>query len=423
MQKLDTISHKISSLKQAKSKNVSAVSFKSGDFPYAIMHDPLRISTYEEVNSLRRKDKVKFIPLALGASAMILTGCGKQDLSKTTLANPDVPLREQVKTPVPELVQAQGYIKGMDFAKQGANVNECYKLVAEQSQCIQGYNAQTRGLTAQSNRPAPATRTVNQQTQPAQTGSLYRIKPQQPESFNAAQPSVNRRFARFRNLVSGLVDRANSPQNNTVAPKPGANIRQACENALPSTVTIYSGEEIGSGSFVSPEYVITNRHVIEASEKNNAKPMYIHLNGQDSVLSGEVVKADPDLDLALVRITAPLKNNADQMSTMPTSVMAAPIATSIPNKGEEVCAIGSPFGSKGRIDTGKFSQKLSDGKMESDLKLQPGNSGGPLLNIRGELVGVNKSIWQNSDGSNSGISYSVPAPAVRQFINQGISTK
>lgn len=404
MQKLNTISHKISFLKQHKSTAVSAVSFKSDYFPYAIMHDPLRIEDYKEVNSIRRKDKVKFIPLALGASAMILAGCGKQDLSKTTLSNPNIPIREQARTPVPELIQSQGYIKGLDYAKQGINVTECYNLITEKAQCIQGYNDQTRGLPAQPDKS---------------TGSSYRIKPQQP-NITTEQPSRQGKFARFKNAVSGLVQRANSPQN----PVSAANIRQACENTLPSTVTIYSGTEIGSGSFVTPEHIITNQHVIKASEKTNAKPatMYIYMNGQDSAISGEVVKADPNLDLALVKITGASTNNARQVSTMPANIRTVRLANQIPVSGEEVCSIGSPLGKRGVIDTGTFSQKLDDGKMESNLKLQPGNSGGPLVTRKGEVAGVNKAIWQNADCSNSGISYSVPAPAVKKFINENIST-
>lgn len=423
MQKLDTISHNISFFKQAKNRNNSAISFKSGDFPYAVMQNPFKLSTYEEVNSLRRKDKAKLIPLALGASAMILTGCGKQELSKTAMINPDIPIGEQTRTPVPELIQTRGYTQGLNYAKQGLNINECYNLVTEKSQCIQGYNDQIRGLPVQSNKPTPTTRTTNQQTQKDQTGSLYRIKPQQSDSVVTAQPSINNRFSRFRKALSGLLQRTNNPPAYTKSSKQPATIEEACQNTLPSTVTIYSGKEIGSGSFVTPEYIITNQHVIKASEKNKRTPVFINLNSQDARFSGEVIKTDPELDLALVRVGSPLENNLGQASRMPENIKPVVLASQIPVNGDKVCAVGSPNGKKGTIDTGTFSQKLNDGKMESNLKLNPGNSGGPLVNGKGEVAGVNKSIWLNEDGSNSGISYSVPAPTVRQFVNQGISTK
>jgi serine protease Do len=157
----------------------------------------------------------------------------------------------------------------------------------------------------------------------------------------------------------------------------------------------------GSGFIVDREgYLLTNNHVVEGAER-------ITVTLADGrVFRGEVVGADPAIDVALVRIPAA------------PNLLEAPLGNSDDLRaGEWVCAIGNPLGYEHSVTVGVvsflgrklFDQSLDD-YIQTDAAINLGNSGGPLINSRGEVVGINSAISPRA----SNIGFAVP-------INQAVA--
>lgn len=170
----------------------------------------------------------------------------------------------------------------------------------------------------------------------------------------------------------------------------------------------------GSGSgFVWDQegHIITNFHVIQ--EASGAK---VTLADQ-SVWDAELVGVAPDQDLAVLQITAP----RNQLK---------PIALGTSNDlevGQSVLAIGNPFGLDQTLTTGVISAlgreikavtgRTIAGMIQTDAAVNPGNSGGPLLDSAGRLIGVNTAIFSPS-GASVGIGFAVPVDTVNRIVPQ-----
>ena len=152
---------------------------------------------------------------------------------------------------------------------------------------------------------------------------------------------------------------------------------------------------LGSGFILSPDgYVMTNAHVVRGADD-------ITVTTSDRrEFKGKLIGADTRTDVALVKIDA-------------TGLPAVRIGD--PNKlrvGEWVIAIGSPFGLENTVTAGIVSAKSRDTGdflpfIQTDVAVNPGNSGGPLINMRGEVVGINSQIFTTS-GAFNGISFAIP---------------
>ena len=165
----------------------------------------------------------------------------------------------------------------------------------------------------------------------------------------------------------------------------------------------------GSGVIISEDgYIVTNNHVIE-----NASKLRVKLN-DGRAFDGTIVGSDPATDVALIKIDA-------------TGLPTLPFGSSDDLRlGEWVLAIGYPMELQSTITAGIVSAKArrlgaldNSGGIESfiqtDAAVNPGNSGGALVNTRGELVGIN-TIIKTSTGSYVGYSFAVPESIVRKVV-------
>jgi serine protease Do len=165
---------------------------------------------------------------------------------------------------------------------------------------------------------------------------------------------------------------------------------------------------LGSGFIIDPAgIVITNNHVIAEADEINV----ILTDG--SRLKAEVVGRDQKTDLAVLRVkpTKPLK--AVKFGDSDTLRL-----------GEWVIAIGNPFSLGGTVTAGIVSARNRDinsgpydNYIQTDAAINRGNSGGPLFNLEGEVIGVNTAIISPSGGS-IGIGFAVPSKTVQAVVNQ-----
>ncbi|WP_170344612.1 DegQ family serine endoprotease [Ruegeria atlantica] len=162
---------------------------------------------------------------------------------------------------------------------------------------------------------------------------------------------------------------------------------------------------LGSG-FVLDEagYIVTNHHVVD-----NASTVTVRLN-DDRTFEAEVVGTDPLTDIAVLKIDAG------------TDLQAVELGDSDEIRvGEDVVAIGNPFGLSSTVTTGIVSAKgrnISEGPyaefIQTDAAINKGNSGGPLFNMDGEVVGVNSAIYSPSGGS-VGLGFAVTSNIVEHI--------
>ena len=165
----------------------------------------------------------------------------------------------------------------------------------------------------------------------------------------------------------------------------------------------------GSGVIISPDgYIVTNNHVVE-----NASKLKVTL-ADDRTFEATIVGTDPTTDIALIKI------DAKDLPTLPFG------DSDKLRLGEWVLAIGSPFDLRSTVTAGIVSAKArnlgvipSQFRIESfiqtDAAVNPGNSGGALVNARGELVGIN-AVIKSPTGTYAGYSFAIPVSIVQKVV-------
>ncbi|MBR5170979.1 MAG: Do family serine endopeptidase [Muribaculaceae bacterium] len=165
----------------------------------------------------------------------------------------------------------------------------------------------------------------------------------------------------------------------------------------------------GSGVIISPDgYIVTNNHVIDGAEK-----LEVTLN-DNRQYNATVVGSDEKTDIALIKINA-------------KDLHAITFGNSDAVKAGQWCvAVGNPFGFNSTVTAGIISAKargMSDNSANNGIKafiqhdaaVNPGNSGGALVNTAGELIGINTMIYSQT-GNYSGVSFAVPSNTVKKVI-------
>ena len=167
----------------------------------------------------------------------------------------------------------------------------------------------------------------------------------------------------------------------------------------------------GSGSIINTKgYVLTNNHVIE-----NANKIYISL-ADGSQFEGSVVGTDPENDIAVLKFDPP----ADM------ELQVIPFGTSDNLKvGQKVLAIGNPFALERTLTVGIISglgrpiqnsaNHIIKDMIQTDASINRGNSGGPLLNTQGQMIGINTLIFSTSGGS-VGVGFAVPINTAKRVV-------
>jgi serine protease Do len=194
--------------------------------------------------------------------------------------------------------------------------------------------------------------------------------------------------------------RGNTPRNAPQQPGPRAPLRPF---------------GLGSGFIVTPDgFIVTNAHVVE-----NADEITVRLNDKRE-FKARVIGADTRSDVAVVKIDAtslPIVRIGDMSKV---------------RVGEWVVAIGSPFGFSNTVTAGIVSAKGRENLsgdpnldavpfIQTDVAVNPGNSGGPLLNMRGEVIGINSQIFSRT-GSFAGISFAIPIDYAFNVADQLMKT-
>jgi len=170
-------------------------------------------------------------------------------------------------------------------------------------------------------------------------------------------------------------------------------------------------EGTGSGVIIDPEgYILTNYHVIAGAEEIKVTLS----NGKEKKYDGKVIGKDPRTDLAIIKIKAKEKFPAAKLGDSDKIRI-----------GDWAIAIGSPFGLKQTLTVGVISAKRQslyiEGKeyremIQTDASINRGNSGGPLVNIRGEVIGINTAIYAPT-GVFAGVGFAIPINNAKEILD------
>lgn len=177
-------------------------------------------------------------------------------------------------------------------------------------------------------------------------------------------------------------------------------------------------EAVGSGFIISPDgYIVTNNHVISLDNENAADAVTVKLaNGNQ--YNARIVGRDPDSDVAVLKINSP------------TPLPFVPFGDSTKARaGDWVIAIGNPFGLGGTVTSGIISSVYRntgtgayDHYIQTDASINSGNSGGPMFDMRGNVIGINNWIVAPSGGS-IGIGFAIPSSIAKPIVDKLMAGK
>ena len=183
------------------------------------------------------------------------------------------------------------------------------------------------------------------------------------------------------------------------------------ERINPAIVSIDSqlenGISCGTGCIINKNgTILTSAHILE----DGGEVIVTMSNGEDYKAS-ILKKYGEKQDIALLKITAPYDLKTVKFGD-----------SSKIKVGESVLAIGNPFGFNGTLTKGVISRiDYSKNRIQTDAAINPGSSGGPLLNSHGELIGINQAIYNPDNNiSNIGIGFATPINLIKEYLQDGI---
>ena len=213
-----------------------------------------------------------------------------------------------------------------------------------------------------------------------------------------------------------------TPLSQGISASSGLTLAELYRGAAPGVVEISARSQssdgfgtpqgaTGSGFVIDEDgRIVTNHHVVDGATSVTIR----FANGDEA--SARIVGSDPSTDIALLKL-----QEDHEVTALPLGS-----ANSL-EVGDPVAAIGSPFGLEGTLTSGIVSALDRDiaspdgfgisGAIQTDAALNQGNSGGPLLDGQGRVVGVNSQI-ESGSGSNVGIGYAVPVDTVKEVVGQ-----
>ena len=222
-----------------------------------------------------------------------------------------------------------------------------------------------------------------------------------------------------------------APATTLTQPAPGS-LSSAARKAAPAVVSINTSKEVrhprsndpwfqfffgdqgsqaqaglGSGVIISPDgYILTNNHVVEGADE-------IEVTLTDSRRTrASVIGTDPETDLAILKIT---------LDKLPVITLGDSDSLAV---GDQVLAIGNPFGVGQTVTSGIVSAlgrsqlgiNTFENFIQTDAAIYPGNSGGALVDVNGNLMGINTAIYSRSGGS-MGIGFAIPVSTARLVLD------
>ncbi|WP_066808371.1 Do family serine endopeptidase [Sphingomonas asaccharolytica] len=172
------------------------------------------------------------------------------------------------------------------------------------------------------------------------------------------------------------------------------------------------GQSLGSGFIVSPDgYIVTNAHVITAAAKGKIESITVTLFNRKEYVA-KVIGSDTASDLAVLKVEA---------TNLPYVKFGDSTKARV---GDWVIAIGEPFGLGGTVTAGIVSALnrvtgqggAYDRFIQTDAAINKGNSGGPMFDLNGNVIGINSQIYSPSEGS-VGIGFAIPAASAKPIID------
>jgi serine protease Do len=172
------------------------------------------------------------------------------------------------------------------------------------------------------------------------------------------------------------------------------------------------GQSLGSGFIISPDgYIVTNAHVITAAAKGKVESITVTLFNRKEYVA-KVIGSDTASDLAVLKVDA---------TNLPYVKFGDSTKARV---GDWVIAIGEPFGLGGTVTAGIVSAlnrvtgngSAYDRFIQTDAAINKGNSGGPMFDLNGNVIGINSQIYSPSEGS-VGIGFAIPAASAKPIID------
>lgn len=235
----------------------------------------------------------------------------------------------------------------------------------------------------------------------------------QSQQAPAAQTSVDRTGLQKTAFEVGRITNPDASTSPLSLPDLFNQTQRSVVEITDSSSTDPSKSRLGSG-FVYDDngHVITNNHVVSVS--GNVDVTFL----DGTIYRAQVIGSDPYTDLSVLYVKDVPKDKLVPLALANSTQLRI---------GEQVAAIGNPFGLSGSMTEGIVSglgrllpndqagQFSIPGVIQTDAPVNPGNSGGPLLNLRGEVVGITTAIYTNT-GQFSGIGFAIPANTVARVV-------